>query len=144
MHPDAIEDVARTGCGAIPRMTSTASVVGVSAGSAIPSCTAAIDQSGCVWPSGRVGSVGSETNLGQPAVPRTAKGLGVSSGGRVQLETSSVPPLEQYDQGIERLGLLPGGPTAVEQSVPLGDQDRRRPFRVIDVWDSREAFEGGI
>jgi hypothetical protein len=49
--------------------------------------------------------------------------------------------LEQYDQGIERLGLLPGGPTAVEQLfhwVTKTDDG----FRVIDVWDSREAFEG--
>ncbi len=48
--------------------------------------------------------------------------------------------LDQYDQAIERLGLLPGGPGAPEQLfhwVTKTDEG----FRVIDVWESRQAFE---
>jgi len=48
--------------------------------------------------------------------------------------------LEQYDRAIERMGLLPGGPSAPEELfhwVTKTDDG----FRVIDVWDSREAFE---
>jgi hypothetical protein len=48
--------------------------------------------------------------------------------------------LEQYDQAIERLGLLPGGPGAIDQLfhwVTKSDDG----IRVVDVWESREAFE---
>ncbi len=48
--------------------------------------------------------------------------------------------LEQYDQAIERMGLLPRGPSAPEELfhwVTKTDDG----FRVIDVWESREAFE---
>ena len=34
--------------------------------------------------------------------------------------------LEQYDEAIERIGLLPGGPAAQEQLFHLGNEDRRR------------------
>ena len=48
--------------------------------------------------------------------------------------------LEQYDQAIERMGLLPGGPSMPRELfhwVTKTDDG----FRVIDVWESREAFE---
>ena len=58
----------------------------------------------------------------------------------VQLDFSGVT-LEQYDEAIERMGLLPGGPSAREELfhwVTKTDEG----IRVIDVWESREAFEG--
>ncbi|HEY5024203.1 MAG TPA: hypothetical protein VII76_04435 [Acidimicrobiales bacterium] len=48
--------------------------------------------------------------------------------------------LEQYDEAIERLGLLPGGPTAAEELFHWVTKTEDG-FRVIDVWESREAFE---
>ncbi len=48
--------------------------------------------------------------------------------------------LEQYDQINERIGLLPGGPASAQELfhwVMKTDDG----FRVVDVWDSREAFE---
>jgi hypothetical protein len=48
--------------------------------------------------------------------------------------------LEQYDQVLEWLGLLPGGPAARGQLfhwVTAIDGG----VRVIDVWESREAFD---
>jgi len=48
--------------------------------------------------------------------------------------------LEQYDQIIERVGFLPGGPSAPGELfhwVTKTDEG----VRVIDVWESREAFE---
>ena len=48
--------------------------------------------------------------------------------------------LEQYDHGLEWLGLLPGGPAARGQLfhwVTAIDDG----VRVMDVWESREAFE---
>jgi hypothetical protein len=48
--------------------------------------------------------------------------------------------LEQYDEAIERLGFLPGGPSAADELfhwVTKTDDG----FRVIDVWESKEAFE---
>jgi len=57
----------------------------------------------------------------------------------VQLDFKGVT-LEQYDQAMERMGLLPGGPSAREElfhCVMKTDDG----FRIIDVWESREAFE---
>ena len=48
--------------------------------------------------------------------------------------------LEHYDEVVERLGFLPGGPAAPAvpfQPVAASDDG----IRVIDVWESREAFE---
>ena len=47
--------------------------------------------------------------------------------------------LEQYDEAMERMGLLSGGPSAREELfhwVTKTDDG----FRIIDVWESREAF----
>jgi hypothetical protein len=57
----------------------------------------------------------------------------------VQLDFRGVT-LEQYDQINERIGLLPGGPASREELfhwVTKIDDG----FRVIDVWESREAFQ---
>jgi hypothetical protein len=48
--------------------------------------------------------------------------------------------LDQYDQAIERMGYLPGGPSARHELfhwVTKTDSG----IRVVDVWDSREAYE---
>ncbi len=48
--------------------------------------------------------------------------------------------LELYDQINERIGLLPGGPAAPQElSHWVAQTDKG--FRVVDVWESREAFE---
>ena len=57
----------------------------------------------------------------------------------IQLEFMGTT-LEQYDQVIERIGLLPGGPAAPEELfhwVTKTDDG----IRVTDVWESRDAFE---
>ena len=57
----------------------------------------------------------------------------------VQLDFRGVT-LEQYDQAMERMGLLPGGPSATDELfhwVTKTDDG----FRIIDVWESRAAFE---
>jgi hypothetical protein len=48
--------------------------------------------------------------------------------------------IDQYDQMSERIGLLPGGPAAPQElfHFVIGTEDG---FRVLDVWESREAFE---
>jgi hypothetical protein len=48
--------------------------------------------------------------------------------------------LEQYDAVIERLGLLPGGP-AVSQEIFHWVTKTETGFRIVDVWESREAFD---
>src|SRR5580700_9054016 len=48
--------------------------------------------------------------------------------------------LEQYDEVVERLGLLPGGPAASQQIFHWVAQTENG-FRVVDVWESREAFD---
>jgi len=48
--------------------------------------------------------------------------------------------LEQYDQAMERMGLLPGGPSAREELFHWVTQTDEG-FRIIDVWESREAFQ---
>ncbi len=48
--------------------------------------------------------------------------------------------LEQYDQAAEHLGFLPGSPAAPEELfhwVTKTDEG----LRIIDVWETREAFE---
>jgi len=48
--------------------------------------------------------------------------------------------LEQYDQALEWLGLLPGGPAARGQLfhwVTVVDNG----IRLTDVWESRQAFD---
>ena len=57
----------------------------------------------------------------------------------VQLDFPSAT-LEQYDQALEWLGLLPGGPAAPGQLfhwVTAIDNG----IRLIDVWESRQAFD---
>ncbi len=57
----------------------------------------------------------------------------------VQLDFESAT-LEQYDRINERIGLLPGGPASPHEifhCVMKTDDG----FRVVDVWESREAFE---
>jgi hypothetical protein len=48
--------------------------------------------------------------------------------------------LEQYDQCIERMGLLPGGP-AVRENLFHWVTETDGGVRCIDVWESRAAFE---
>jgi hypothetical protein len=48
--------------------------------------------------------------------------------------------LEQYDEITERIGLLPGGP-AVPQEIFHWVAKTDDGFHVVDVWESREAFE---
>lgn len=48
--------------------------------------------------------------------------------------------LDQYDQINERIGLLPGGP-ASRQELFHWVTDTGEGFRVVDVWESRDAFE---
>ena len=76
-----------------------------------------------------------------PSQPRShsakARGYPVAVGVQLDFKGST---LDQYDQAIERLGLLPGGPSAPAELfhwVTATDAG----FRVIDVWESREAFE---
>lgn len=48
--------------------------------------------------------------------------------------------LEQYDRINETIGLLPGGPASPQEifhCVMKTDDG----FRVVDVWESQEAFE---
>ena len=48
--------------------------------------------------------------------------------------------LEQYDQVIERMGFTPGGaggPGSLFHWVTRTDDG----FRVVDVWETREAFD---
>ena len=48
--------------------------------------------------------------------------------------------LEQYDEINERIGLLPGGP-ASRQELFHWAAKTDDGFRVVDVWETREAFE---
>jgi len=48
--------------------------------------------------------------------------------------------LEQYDQINERIGLLPGGPASPQELFHWVTKTENG-FRVVDVWESREAFE---
>jgi hypothetical protein len=48
--------------------------------------------------------------------------------------------LEQYDEISERIGLLPGGP-AWPQEFSHWVTKTDDGFRVIDVWETQEAFE---
>ena len=48
--------------------------------------------------------------------------------------------LEQYDQINERIRTPTRGSRLGAGTLSLGHEDRRR-FRVVDVWESREAFE---
>jgi len=57
----------------------------------------------------------------------------------VQMDFRGVT-LEQYDRAMEWMGLLPGGPS------PKGElfhwvMKTDDGLRIIDVWESREAFE---
>ncbi len=70
---------------------------------------------------------------------RVAENWGFEVAVAVQLDFKG-GTLDQYDQAVERLGFLPGGPSAPEQLfhwVTKTDDG----FRVVDVWQSREAFE---
>jgi hypothetical protein len=48
--------------------------------------------------------------------------------------------IEQYDQINERIGLLPGGPASPKELFHWVTETDDG-FRVVDVWESREAFE---
>jgi hypothetical protein len=48
--------------------------------------------------------------------------------------------LEQYDLINERIGLLPGGPASAQELFHWVTKTSNG-LRVVDVWDSREAFE---
>jgi hypothetical protein len=48
--------------------------------------------------------------------------------------------IEQYDQINERIGLLPGGPASPQELFHWVTKTNDG-FRVVDVWESREAFE---
>jgi hypothetical protein len=65
--------------------------------------------------------------------------MGIVMAVAVQLEFRGAT-LEQYDEINERLGLLPGGPASPHELfhwVMKTDDG----FRVVDVWESRDAFE---
>jgi hypothetical protein len=49
--------------------------------------------------------------------------------------------LEQYDEMNERIGLLPGGPTGAPEELFHWVAKTDNGLRVIDVWESRQAFE---
>jgi len=57
----------------------------------------------------------------------------------VQLEFRGVT-IELYDQINELIGLLPGGP-ASPQELFHWVTETENGFRVVDVWQSKEAFE---
>ena len=48
--------------------------------------------------------------------------------------------LEHYDQINEMIGLLPGGPASRQELFHWATKTEDG-FRVIDVWESQEAFE---
>jgi hypothetical protein len=48
--------------------------------------------------------------------------------------------LDQYDEAIERMGLLPGGPS-VRHELFHWVTKTDNGIRVVDVWDSREAYD---
>jgi len=48
--------------------------------------------------------------------------------------------LEIYDEINERIGLLPGGP-ASPQELFHWVTSTEEGFRVVDVWETRDAFE---
>jgi len=48
--------------------------------------------------------------------------------------------LRQYDEINERIGLLPGGPASREELFHWV-METDDGFRVVDVWETREAFE---
>ena len=48
--------------------------------------------------------------------------------------------LDQYDQAIERMGYLPGGPSAHHELFHWVTKTESG-IRVVDVWESREAYE---
>lgn len=58
----------------------------------------------------------------------------------VQLDFSGAT-LEQYDEMNERIGLLPGGPTAAPEDLFHWVTKTEDGLRVVDVWESRQAFE---
>jgi hypothetical protein len=48
--------------------------------------------------------------------------------------------IQQYDEINESIGLLPGGPASPQELFHwVAETDDG--FRVVDVWESREAFE---
>jgi hypothetical protein len=47
--------------------------------------------------------------------------------------------LDHYDQAIERMGLLPGGPSARHELFHWVTKTASG-IRIVDVWDSREAY----
>jgi len=49
--------------------------------------------------------------------------------------------LYQYDEINERIGLLPGGPPGASEELFHWVTGTDNGFRVIDVWQSRKAFE---
>jgi hypothetical protein len=48
--------------------------------------------------------------------------------------------LDQYDEAIERMGLLPGGPSARHELFHWVTKTDGG-IRVVDVWESREAYD---
>src|SRR5580658_8998529 len=71
---------------------------------------------------------------------RGLSGREVSMAVAVQLDFHDAT-IEQYDQINERIGLLPGGPAAGSQELFHWAMQTDDGFRVVDVWESREAFE---
>jgi hypothetical protein len=57
----------------------------------------------------------------------------------VQLDFPGVT-LDQYDQAIERMGLLPGGPGSRHELFHWVTKTESG-IRIVDVWESREAYE---
>lgn len=57
----------------------------------------------------------------------------------VQLDFQNAS-IEQYDRINEIIGLLPGGPASPEE-IFHWVMKTEGGFRVVDVWESREAFE---
>ena len=48
---------------------------------------------------------------------------------------------EAYDRVLERMGLTPGGPTPPGAIYHMAGETGDGGFRVVDLWDSAEAFE---
>jgi hypothetical protein len=73
----------------------------------------------------------------QSFVAPSSWGCSVAVGVQLDFKGST---LARYDEAMERLGLLPGGPSAAQQLFHWATKTDDG-VRIVDVWESREAFE---